>query len=38
MLTLWLANKILDALEGNEKEGINAIEIAREELAKHKTL
>jgi len=38
ILTLWLADKILDALEGDEKEGINAIEIAREELAKHKTL
>ena len=38
MLSLWLADKILDALDGEEKEGINAIEIAREELAKHKTL
>ena len=38
MLSLWLADKILDALEGEEKEGIVAIEIAREELAKHKTL
>ena len=38
MLALWLADKILDALEGDEKEGINAIEIARKELTKHKTL
>ena len=38
MLALWLADKILDALEGNEKQGINAIEIAGKELAKHKTL
>ena len=38
MLTLWLADKILDALEGDEKQGFNAIEIVRKELAKHKTL
>lgn len=38
LLVLWLADKILDALEGDEKQGINAIEIARKELAKHKTL
>ena len=38
MLALWLADKILDALEGNEKQGINDIEIAGKELAKHKTL
>ena len=38
MLALWLADKILDALVGNEKQGINAIEIAGKELAKYKTL
>ena len=38
MLTLWLADKILDALEGEEKYSFNAIDIAKEELAKHKTL
>ena len=38
LLTLWLADKILDALEGDEKQGFNAIEIVRKELAKHKTL
>ena len=38
LLTLWLADKILDALEGEEKYSFNAIEIAKEELAKHKTL
>lgn len=38
LLTLWLADKILDALEGDEKHGFNAIEIAREELAKYKML
>ena len=36
MLTLWLADKILDALEGEEQCGLNAIEIAKEELAKQK--
>ena len=38
MLTLWLVDKILDALEGDEKQGFNAIEIVRKELAKHKKL
>ena len=35
MLSLWLADKILDALDGEEKQGIDAIEIARKELAKY---
>lgn len=38
MLTLWLADKILDAVEGEEHCGLNAIEIAKEEFVKHKTL
>ena len=38
MLSLWLADKILEALDGDEKQGIDAIEIARKELTKHKTL
>lgn len=38
MLTLWLADKILDALEGEEHCSLNAIEIARRELVKLATL
>ena len=38
MLTLWLADRVLDAVEGEKKYGLDAIEIARKELAKHKTL
>ncbi len=33
MLTLWLANKILDALEGEEKLGLDAIETAKSKMA-----
>lgn len=38
MLTLWLADKILDALEGEKHCGLNAIEIAKRELAKEKVV
>jgi len=38
LLTLWLADKILDALDGDEKQGFDAIEIARKELVKYTTL
>lgn len=33
MLTLWLADKILDALEGEEKLGLDAIETAKSKMA-----
>ena len=33
MLTLWLADKILDALEGEEELGLCAIEIAKSKMA-----
>lgn len=32
MLTLWLADKVLDALDGEEKLSIDAIEVAKSEL------
>ena len=32
MLTLWLADKILDALEGEEELCLDALDIARNEL------
>ena len=32
MLTLWLADKILDALEGEEELGLNAIETAKSKI------
>ncbi len=32
MLTLWLADKILDALEGEDELKLNAIETAKAEL------
>lgn len=32
MLTLWLADKVLDALDGEEKLSIDAIEVAKNEL------
>ena len=33
MLTLWLADKILDALEGEEELGLDAIETAKSKIA-----
>ena len=33
MLTLWLADKILDALEGEDELGLCAIETAKSKLA-----
>ena len=33
MLTLWLADKILDALEGEEELGLDAIETAKSKMA-----
>ena len=33
MLTLWLADKILDALEGEEELGVDAIETAKSKMA-----
>lgn len=38
MLTLWLADKILDVLEGEKLCGLDAIEIAKRELVKLATL
>ena len=32
MLTLWLADKVLDSLDGEEKLSIAAIEVAKSEL------
>lgn len=32
MLTLWLADKVLDALEGEEELGLDALDTARSEL------
>lgn len=32
MLTLWLADKVLDALDGEDEIGIDAIEVAKREL------
>ena len=32
MLTLWLADKILDALEGEDELGLDAIETAKSKL------
>ena len=32
MLTLWLADKILDALEGEEELGLDAIETAKSKI------
>ena len=32
MLTLWLADKVLDALEGEEELCLNALDVARNEL------
>ena len=32
MLTLWLADKVLDALEGEEEMCLNALDVARNEL------
>ena len=32
MLTLWLADKVLDALEGEEELCLDALDIARSEL------
>ena len=32
MLTLWLADKVLDALDGEEELSIDAIEVAKNEL------
>ena len=32
MLTLWLADKVLDALEGEDELNLTAIEIAKNEL------
>lgn len=32
MLTLWLADKVLDALEGEEELNLNAIKIAEMEI------
>ncbi|WP_278812547.1 MULTISPECIES: helix-turn-helix domain-containing protein [Prevotellaceae] len=32
MLILWLADKVLDALDGEEKLSIDAIEVAKNEL------
>lgn len=32
MLKLWLADKVLDALDGEEKLSIDAIEVAKNEL------
>lgn len=34
MLTLWLADKVLDALDGEDEIGIDAIGIAKRELEK----
>lgn len=34
MLTLWLADKVLDALEGEEELCLDAIEVAKNELKK----
>lgn len=34
MLTLWLADKVLDALDGEDEIGIDAIEVAKRELEK----
>ena len=33
MLTLWLADKVLDALEGEEELGVDAIETAKSKMA-----
>ena len=33
MLTLWLADKILDALEGEDELGLDAIETAKSKMA-----
>ena len=33
MLTLWLADKILDALEGEDELGLDAIETAKSKIA-----
>ena len=33
MLTLWLADKILDTLEGEEELGLDAIETAKSKIA-----
>ena len=33
MLTLWLADKILDALEGEKELGLCAIETAKSKMA-----
>ena len=32
MLTLWLSDKVLDALEGEEELCLNALDVARNEL------
>ena len=32
MLTLWLADKVLDALEGEEELGLEAINVAKSKL------
>lgn len=32
MLTLWLADKVLDALDGEEELRLDALDIARDEL------
>ena len=32
MLTLWLADKVLDALEGEEELGLEAIDVAKSKL------
>lgn len=34
MLTLWLADKVLDALDGEDEIDIDAIEVAKRELGK----
>lgn len=34
MLTLWLADKVLDALDGEDEIGVDAIEVAKHELEK----
>ena len=33
MLTLWLADKVLDALEGEDELGLDAIETAKSKIA-----
>lgn len=37
-LTLWLAGKVLDALDGEDEIGIEAIEVAKRELEKYSFL